>query len=239
MQFVRATGAAALCLLFGTIVPAYSQQDRQNDKQDKAAVKQQTKQKQRRQQQSAQPQQRQAQPAQQQRAQQAQPLQRQQPSQQRAQQQQAQQRPQQARQQQPQRTRQQATAWQQQRGWARQGSLQGYSTWQQGRAQQWDRQHRTWLERGGYGGYYIPQATFSLSFGSQHYFRMHNRPTMYMGYPRFMYGGYSFLLLDPWPEYWQDNWYSTDDVYVDYYDDGYYLYNRRYPNVRLAITVVL
>ncbi len=67
---------------------------------------------------------------------------------------------------------------------------------------------------------------------------MYNRPTMYMGYPRFLYGGYSFLLLDPWPEYWQENWYSTDDVYIDY-DDGYYLYNRRYPNVRLAITVVL
>jgi hypothetical protein len=116
--------------------------------------------------------------------------------------------------------------------------MQGYSTWQQGRAQQWDRQHRTWLQRGGYGGYYIPQATFSLSFGSQHYFRLYNRPTMYMGYPRFLYGGYSFLLLDPWPEYWQESWYSTDDVYIDY-DDGYYLYNRRYPSVRLAISVVL
>jgi hypothetical protein len=116
--------------------------------------------------------------------------------------------------------------------------MQGYSTWQQGRAQQWDRQHRTWLQRGGYGGYYIPQASFSLSFGSQHYFRMNSLPTMYMGYPRFMYGGYSFLLLDPWPEYCQDSWYSTDDVYIDY-DDGYYLYNRRYPSVRLAISVVL
>jgi len=219
MQFVKATGAAALFLLFGTIVPAYAQQNRQNGKQDKAAERQQL-----RQQQSEQLQQRRAQPAQQQ---------------QRAQQQQGQQRPQQARQrQQPQRTRQQATAWQRQRGWAREGSLQGYSTWQQGRAQQWDRQHRTWLQRGGYGGYYIPQATFSLSFGSQNYFRMYNRPTMYMGYPRFRYGGYSFLLLDPWPEYWQNNWYSTDDVYIDY-DDGYYLYNRRSPGVRLAITVVL
>ncbi len=47
-----------------------------------------------------------------------------------------------------------------------------------------------------------------------------------------------FLLVDPWPEYWAEDWYATDDVYIDY-DDGYYLYNRRYPNVRLAIAVSL
>lgn len=64
---------------------------------------------------------------------------------------------------------------------------------------------------------------------------------MYMGYPRFAYGGYSFMLVDPWPEYWGESWYATDDVYVDYddSDNGYYLYDRRYPSVRLAITVAL
>jgi hypothetical protein len=128
-------------------------------------------------------------------------------------------------------------AWQQQRGWLQQGAWQGHSTWQQSRAQNWTSDHRTWTQRGGYGGYYIPQDRFSFYFGSQHWFRMPS-PTIYMGYPRFAYGGFSFMLLDPWPEYWSDNWYSTDDVYVDY-DDGYYLYNRRYPDVRLAITVVL
>jgi hypothetical protein len=66
-------------------------------------------------------------------------------------------------------------------------------------------------------------------------------PTIYLGYPRFSYGGYSFLLVDPWPEYWADNWYATDDVYIVYddYDNGYYLYNRRYPAIRLAISVAL
>ncbi len=34
------------------------------------------------------------------------------------------------------------------------------------------------------------------------------------------------------------DWYDSDDVYIDY-DDGYYLYNRRYPQIRLAITVIL
>jgi hypothetical protein len=63
-------------------------------------------------------------------------------------------------------------------------------------------------------------------------------PSIYMGYPRFQYAGFSFLLLDPYPEYWPEDWYATNDVYIDY-DNGYYLYNRRYPDVRLAITVEL
>lgn len=58
-----------------------------------------------------------------------------------------------------------------------------------------------------------------------------------MGYPRFAYRGYSFLLLDPWPQAWSANWYSSDDLYIDY-DDGYYLYNRGYPDYRLAIALV-
>ena len=68
---------------------------------------------------------------------------------------------------------------------------------------------------------------------------MSTLPTIYMGYPRFSYGGSSFLIVDPWPEYWAANWYATDDVYIDHDDDGYYLYDRRYPGVGLAITVVL
>lgn len=46
------------------------------------------------------------------------------------------------------------------------------------------------------------------------------------------------MMVDPWPEYWSNNWYSSDDLYVDY-DDGYYLYNCRYPGTRIAIAVVL
>jgi hypothetical protein len=57
---------------------------------------------------------------------------------------------------------------------------------------------------------------------------------MYLGYPRFEYEGTSFLLLDPWPQSWSQDWYASDDVYIDY-DDGYYLYDRNYPQQRLAI----
>jgi hypothetical protein len=67
---------------------------------------------------------------------------------------------------------------------------------------------------------------------------MGGRPTMYMGYPRFRHDGYWFMLVDPWPGYWAENWYANDDVYIAY-DNGYYLYNRRYPGVGLAVTVAL
>ena len=213
MQFVRATSTAALILLFGTIVSSYAHQEEKGkpgqppEKQQQARPAPQPQQEQK----QAQPQQQRGQPAQQ------------------AQQQRTQQ-------QQPQRTQQQAVAWQQQRAWAPHGAWQGHSTWQQGRSQDWARDHRTWAQRGGYGGYYIPQDRFGLYFGSQHSFRIQVLPTIYTGYPRFSYGGFSFLLLDPWPESWAENWYSADDLYIDY-DDGYYLYNRRYPNYRLAIMV--
>lgn len=141
--------------------------------------------------------------------------------------------------QQSERTQQQAVAWQQQRGWVQQGGgWQGHSTWQQSGAQEWNSEHRTWGQRGGYGGYYIPQDRYVRYFGNKHSFRMRSRPVIYMGYPRFSYGGYSFLLLDPWPYNWGENWYGTDDVYIDY-NNGYYLYNRRHPGFGLAITVAL
>ena len=243
MQYVRASLTAALFLAYGTVIPAYAQRGDAKQEQARAPEKQQSKpqqaapraaQQQRPQAQAAQPQARAQQQAQ--RPQQAPQQQAQRPQQ--ARQQQAQ-RPQQARQQQqPQRTQGQAVAWQKQRGWATQGAWQGHSSWQQGGDRNWDSDHRTWAQRGGYGGYYIPQARFDLSFGSRHWFRMRSRPAMYMGYPRFSYGGLSFMLVDPWPESWAENWYATDDLYIDY-DDGYYLYNRRYPGVGLAITVAL
>ncbi len=93
-------------------------------------------------------------------------------------------------------------------------------------------------QRGGYGGYYIPEANFSLHFGAEHWFRIQSQPSIVDGYPRFQYGGYSFMIVDPWPAAWAENWYAADDVYVGY-DNGYYLYNRAYPGEAIAITVVL
>lgn len=132
----------------------------------------------------------------------------------------------------------QVNAWHKQAGWRQQGGgWQQHGSWKEHRAQHWEHDHRTWAQRGGYGGRYIPERHFYRHFGHDHWFRIRSRPTMYMGYPRFQYGGYGFVVVDPWPESWAENWYQTDDVYVDY-DNGYYLYNRRDPGIAIALTVV-
>jgi hypothetical protein len=110
--------------------------------------------------------------------------------------------------------------------------------WQEHRAHNWQSEHRDWQQRGGYSGYRIPDDRYRGHFGQDHWFRIHSYPfELYGGYPRFQYGGFWFGFMDPWPEYWSDDWYDNDDVYVVYSDDGYYLYNRRYPQDRIAITV--
>ena len=127
--------------------------------------------------------------------------------------------------------------WQEQRGWQKHGGWRGTDKWHGGKAHHWHDEHRTWHQRGGYGGYYIGHTTFSLYFGSRHAFRIQSRPVIYRGYPRFYHQGYSFILVDPYPETWEDDWYETDEVYIEY-DDGYYLYNRRRPGYALAVTIV-
>ena len=112
------------------------------------------------------------------------------------------------------------------------------AVWQQHRAHSWQSEHRDWQQRGGYHGYRIPEDRYRSYFGPSHAFRIYRYPVVVVGgYPRFQYGGFWFSLMDPWPEYWSDDWYDNDDVYVDYYEDGYYLYNPRYPRDRIAITV--
>jgi hypothetical protein len=110
--------------------------------------------------------------------------------------------------------------------------------WFKYRARSWQSEHREWQQRGGYNGYRIPDDRFRRSFGQDHRFRLRSLPVVLTGgYPRFQYGGFWFSVVDPWPEYWSDNWYDNDDVYIDYSGDGYYLYNRRYPQDRIAVTV--
>ena len=110
--------------------------------------------------------------------------------------------------------------------------------WQQHRARNWQSEHRDWRQRGGYSGYRIPENHYRGNFGANHWFRIHRYPMeIHGGHPRFWYAGFWFGLMDPWPEYWSDDWYDNDDVYVVYSEDGYYLYNRRHPRDRIAITV--
>ena len=110
--------------------------------------------------------------------------------------------------------------------------------WQGDRARSWQSEHRTWQQRGGYQGYHVPDDRFRTHYGRDHSFRIDSLPVVFIGgRQRFHYGGYWFGLVDPWPEYWGDNWYDDDDVYVAYVDNGYYMYNRRHPGVAIAVNV--
>jgi hypothetical protein len=113
------------------------------------------------------------------------------------------------------------------------------AAWEGHRAHDWKSEHRDWNQRGGYNGYRIPEDRYRGYFGPSHAFRIYSYPVVVVGgYPRFQYGGFWFSVVDPWPEYWPDDWYNNDDVYIEYYGDGYYLYNRnRYPQDRIAISV--
>jgi hypothetical protein len=113
-----------------------------------------------------------------------------------------------------------------------------HNDWQGRRARDWRSDHRTWEQRGGYRGYRIPEYRFGRYFGPGHFFRIHDLPVrVSSGYPSFLYGGYWFSLVDVWPEYWAENWYETDDVYIAYAGDGYYLFNRRFPGVAVAVSI--
>jgi hypothetical protein len=112
----------------------------------------------------------------------------------------------------------------------------GGGAWQQNSYRNQGYRGQTWSQRGGYRGYVIPRSRFYNSFGRSHFFRP-GRPVFYNGYPRFQYGGYWIDVMDPIPAYWGDDWYGSNDMYVDYVDDGYYMYNRRYPGVGISINI--
>ncbi len=267
MKSGRVIGAGVLLLLLGAIAPAYAQeQDKEKQQQQDKNKQQQPPKQQPKQQSQPQPkQQPQQQPKQQpqqqpkqkpqQQQQHTQPQQqppKQQPQQQPKQQQQTKQ------QQQPvNRTSQRP---QQSSGGAYHGGVQPTapthggvhpsgvpqhqgqvrSGFLQSRATSWDSQHRTWQQRGGYNGYRIPDDRFKLYFGADHFFRISSFPMLYVGgYPRFQYDGYWVTFLDPWPESWSPTWFETDDTYIDYTEDGYYIYDRNYPGIGIAVTISL
>src|SRR5580704_6267026 len=80
----------------------------------------------------------------------------------------------------------------------------------------------------------IPDDKFRAHFGREHTFRI-GHPTIVEGRPRFSYGGYSFVMVDPWPV----GWAYTDMVYVDFIDGMYYLIDPVHPGVQIVVNVVM
>jgi hypothetical protein len=262
MKLIGIVSTATLSLLLGMAAPVYAQQEQQDEKKghpeqqqgkheqakpDPQHLQQQERQDQNKQQEHAQQQQRQDQNKQQERAQQQQ-RQDDGKQQQHAEQQQQWQDQNKEQERAGQQQRRDQNEQQQQRADNRRDNERPrrtqeqqrvqQSAWQEHRSQRWDSDHRTWQQRGGYNGYRIPDDRFRGYFGQDHGFRIYGLPFMVVGgYPRFQYGGYWITTVDPWPEYWGNDWYDNDDVYVTYVDNGYYLYNRRYPNVGIAISI--
>ena len=232
MKAYATLGTAVLFLSFGTIGPAFAQQQQDEAKQE---AKQEPKQEQKQPQQHAQPKNQQKQPQQaEQQGQQKQQAERQKQPQQ-AQQQHAQSQDQQK---QPQQQQAQRQGGQEPPQHTQQQQSVQQAAWQQHRSQNWQSDHRTWQQRGGYNGYRIPDNRYNGYFGQSHAFVIYGQPYMVVGgFPRFQYGGFWFSLVDPWPGDWSNNWYETDDVYVVYENNGYYMYNQRYPGVGIAISV--
>ena len=53
--------------------------------------------------------------------------------------------------------------------------------------------------------------------------------------PRFQYAGYWFEIVDAWPT----DWAYSDECYIDYVDDTYYLFDPLHPGIRIAIVVIM
>jgi len=228
MKALRITSTVLLSLLFGIAAPAYAQHEQQGEKQDHSAQKQSKHEQAKPEQQHAQ--QRQDQNNRQEHAQQ------QQRQDQNSRQQHARQQQRQDQNRQTQRAQQTRSNQQRQRSPEQQRVQR--TAWQQHGSQHWESDHRTWQQRGGYHGYRIPDDRFRGYFGSNHGFRIYGLPFLVVGgYPRFQYEGYWFSAVDPWPVYWGNDWYDNDEVYVNYVDNGYYLYNRRHPGVGIAINI--
>lgn len=229
MKTIGITSTFVISAFLGTAALAFAAQDHSREKQDNSPQQNTHQQARPAQQQPQQQRQQQVRPPQQQPQQQRQ----QQPRPPQAQQQRQQQPrpPQQAQQQRQQQARGNAQRSPQQR-------VEVQHVWQQHQAANWQSDHRTWQQRGGYQGVRIPDDRFRGYFGQDHGFRIGGLPFMVVGgFPRFQYNGYWISVVDPWPAAWGNNWYNNDDVYVDYVDNGYYLFNRRYPGMGIAISI--
>jgi len=81
---------------------------------------------------------------------------------------------------------------------------------------------------------HIPDDKFRANFGRGHTFVI-SKTVVVNDQPTFVYGGYSFIVLDPWPS----GWAYTDECYVDYIDGEYFLFDVLHPGVHVALFVTM
>lgn len=84
---------------------------------------------------------------------------------------------------------------------------------------------------------HIPDPEFKAHFGKQHTFvlnRVLPTTTIVPNQTQFVYMGYTFIFLEPWPA----DWLFTDDCYIDYVEDEYFLFDQFHPGVGVALFVV-
>jgi hypothetical protein len=244
MKPVRLISAGALLLLIGAITPLYAQEkDGQHEEDSKAPKQEQAKPEKQQEKQQAQPakqeEQQQAKGQQEQQAKQqeqaksnTQHEEQQAKSDQQAKGQQEKQQQEQAKSNTQHEEQQAKSAKQEQNQQAK--VQQGQQHVQRTEAEQQRQRSQPALRLSARGEGRIPDDRFRSNFGTEHRFRI-GAPVMVGGYSRFQYGGYWFGFVQPWPV----GWFYTDDVYVNYIDGGYYLYNPYYPDTRVSINVVL
>jgi hypothetical protein len=84
---------------------------------------------------------------------------------------------------------------------------------------------------------HIPEPQFKAHFGKPHTFavnRVLTTTVIVANQTQFVYAGYTFVFLDPWPA----DWLFSDDCYIDYVDYEYFLFDVLHPGVRVALFVI-
>ena len=83
----------------------------------------------------------------------------------------------------------------------------------------------------------IPDRDFKAHFGKPHTFKAQQviaTTEIVPNQTRFVYVGYTFVFVDPWPS----DWLLTDDCYIDYVDGEYFLLDPFHPGIQVALLVV-
>ena len=75
-----------------------------------------------------------------------------------------------------------------------------------------------------------PTTASGPSFGTGHFFHIGSLPPCSLSrLSALSTTATGWTLMDPWPEDWPPLWYESDNVYIDWGGDGYYLYDTNYP----------